>query len=70
MSTDAKISLRAARINRSLSQKEAADKLRIGSSTLQGYESGKRHPRLDTLRRMERLYGINIQQFRLGLSDE
>ena len=70
MFTNAKISLRAARVNRGLSQKEAAIKLMIGTSTLQGYENGKHHPRLDTLRRMEQLYGINIQHFRMDLSDE
>ena len=60
-----KISLRSARVNTGLSQKQAADKLLIGTSTLQGYESGKRQPRMDLLLRMEALYGIGMQHFRL-----
>ena len=65
MFVDVKISLRAARVNAGLSQKKAADLLLIGTSTLQGYESGKRQPRLDILGRMERLYGIGMQHLRL-----
>ena len=65
MFVDVKISLRAARVNAGLSQKEAADLLLIGISTLQGYEAGKRQPRLDTLGRMEQLYGIGMQHLRL-----
>ena len=59
----AKISLRAARVNAGFTQKQAADKLLIGTSTLQGYESGKRQPRMDMLCRMEALYGIGMQHF-------
>ena len=66
MITNAKISLRAARVNAGYTQKEAADKLLIGTSTLQGYESGKRQPRMDLLGRMEMLYGIGMQHFRLA----
>jgi len=66
MITNAKISLRAARVNAEYTQKEAADKLLIGTSTLQGYESGKRQPRMDLLGRMEALYGIGMQHFRLA----
>ena len=65
MIVNAKISLRAARVNAGFTQKEAADRLLIGTSTLQGYESGKRQPRMDILGRMEGLYQIGIQHFRL-----
>ena len=65
MSVNVRISLRAARINAGFSQKEAADMLLIGTSTLQGYESGKRQPRMDLLGRMEQLYGIGVQYLRL-----
>ena len=67
MATNAKISLRAARVNAELTQAQAADKLLIGTSTLQGYESGKRQPRMDLLGRMEALYGIGMQHFRLEM---
>ena len=63
MITDTKITLRAARVNAGFTQKEAADKLLIGTSTLQGYESGKRQPRMDLLKQMEDLYGMGIQYF-------
>jgi len=62
---DVKISLRAARVNAGLNQKQAADLLLIGTSTLQGYESGKYQPRMDLLGRMEQLYGIGVQHLRL-----
>ena len=64
MAINAKISMRAARVNAGFTQKQAADKLLIGTSTLQGYESGKRQPRMDMLGRMEALYGIGMQHFR------
>jgi len=64
MTINAKISLRAARVNAGFTQAQAADKLLIGTSTLQGYESGKRQPRMDLLGRMEGLYGIGMQHFR------
>jgi len=64
MILDAKVTLRAARVNAGLTQKEAADRLLIGTTTLQGYESGKRLPRMDMLGRMERLYGMGMQNFR------
>ena len=58
-----KLCLKAARVNAGLSQKQAADKLNIGVSTLQGYESGKRYPRLDTLEQMQKVYGVSISYF-------
>jgi len=66
LNTNIKISLRAARVNAGLSQKRAADLLLIGTSTLQGYESGKYQPRMDLLARMEQVYGIGIAHLRLG----
>ena len=67
MTINAKISLRAARVNAGYTQKKAADKLLIGTSTLQGYECGRRQPRMDMLGRMEALYGIGMQHFRLEM---
>ena len=65
MSVNVRITLRAARVNAGFSQKEAADMLLIGTSTLQGYESGKRQPRMELLGRMEQIYGIGVQHLRL-----
>ncbi len=65
MNNDVKISLRAARINAGLSQKEAADRLLIGTSTLQGYESGRRIPRWDLIQKMQEVYNIDCRYLKL-----
>lgn len=66
MDKNVKISLRAARINAGLNQKQAADLLLIGTSTLQGYESGRRMPRWDIIQRMQEVYGIQSSCLRPG----
>ncbi len=58
MEQKVKLSLRAARVNARLNQRQAAARLSIGVSTLQGYENGRRIPRWDIVRRMEELYGV------------
>jgi Predicted transcription factor, homolog of eukaryotic MBF1 len=50
------ITLKAARVNAGLKQKEAAEKLDISVSSLQGYESGKTCPSWKTIKKMEILY--------------
>ena len=52
------ITLKAARVNRNLSQKEAAEKIGVSTSTLQKYEAGKHFPDIPTLKRIENVYGI------------
>lgn len=54
-----KISLRAARINANIQQKEAADKLGINVKTLQNYENGKSIPQWDIVLKIEELYKTN-----------
>lgn len=51
-----KITLKAARVNADLSQKEAASALGINVSTLQNYESGKTVPDWSTVKRIEKVY--------------
>lgn len=68
MDNQVKITLRAARVNAGLNQTTAADLLRIGISTLQGYENGRRIPRWDIMQRMEQVYGIESRY--LILPDE
>lgn len=51
-----KITLKAARVNANLSQKEAADALGVNVSTLQNYETGKTVPDWDMVKRIEMLY--------------
>jgi len=51
-----RISLKAARVNAGLSQKEAAEKLDISRATLQNYENGKTTPDVLMSRKIEELY--------------
>lgn len=51
-----KISLRAARVNANLLQREVADMLGINKATLQSYESGATVPNWDIVEKMEQLY--------------
>jgi len=66
-----KITLKAARINVGLSQKNAAKQLRIDAATLRNYEKGKTSPTWDIVEVMEKLYKIdrnNINFFRNDFS--
>ncbi len=53
-----KITLKAARINADLSQKEAAEALNVNVSTLQNYETGKTIPDWETVKRIEQVYSF------------
>ncbi len=53
------ISLKAARINKKLTQKEAALKLGISEYTLGNYENGKSYPDIPILKKIESLYGVS-----------
>lgn len=55
-----KITLKAARVNSGLSQKEAAKKLGVADSTLYKWESGKHKPNLKYLDRIEKVFNISI----------
>ena len=52
------ITLKAARVNVGLTQKEAAKKLGIALDTLGNYERGKSYPDVLIISKMEKLYGI------------
>lgn len=56
-----RISLKAARVNAELSQKEAAKQLGICVSTLQNYESGVSIPDWDIVQRIEKVYGLSAE---------
>lgn len=51
-----KISLKAARVNANLSQKEAATALGVNVSTLQNYEKGETVPDWEMVKRIENTY--------------
>lgn len=50
------ISLKAARINANMTQKEVSEKLGISVATIQNYENGKSFPDIITIRKLENLY--------------
>ena len=52
------ITLKSARVNKNLTQAEAAKKLEISVDTLSNYERGKSFPVVPIIKRMEDLYGI------------
>lgn len=52
--------LRQLRNSRGLTQREVAEKLDIGVSTLGMYEGGRREPDLETLKRLARFYGVTM----------
>lgn len=52
------ITLKAARVNLGLNQKEAAKKIGISPDTLSNYERGKSFPDVPTILRIEQAYNI------------
>ena len=52
------LTLRAARTNLGLSQKEAASRIGVSVETLGNYERGKSYPDIPILRAIEREYGL------------
>lgn len=53
------LTLKAARVNKGLTQKEAAKLLGINVGTLANYEAGVTFPDVPVITRMENLYGVN-----------
>lgn len=55
------ITLRAARVNAGLTQKEAAKKIGISLASIKNYESGKSFPDVPTIKRIECTYGLEYR---------
>jgi len=55
-----KITLKAARVNAGLSQKEAAKQIGVATSTLRNWEAGKTFPNQPKIERMCEVYGISF----------
>ncbi|MDB6269052.1 helix-turn-helix transcriptional regulator [Lactobacillus amylovorus] len=55
-----KITLKAARVNSGLSQKEAAKQLGVAESTLYKWEAGKNKPNVKYLSRIEKVFNLPI----------
>lgn len=60
--------LRKLRLERKLTQREVAEQLGIGVSTLGMYEGGWREPDLDTLMKLARFYGVTTD-YLVGVDD-
>ena len=58
----AKISLRAARVNAGLSQKEVADSLGISNKTLSNWENGDTFPSVEKIERLCQLYDLSYDE--------
>jgi transcriptional regulator with XRE-family HTH domain len=56
------MTLKAARVNKSLSQEEAAKLLGISKDSLSNYERGKTFPDVPVIKRLENLYGIGYDE--------
>lgn len=52
------ITIKAARVNVGLTQREAAEAIGVSRETLQNYEAGKKFPSVPTIKKMEVLYKI------------
>ncbi|WP_278390564.1 helix-turn-helix transcriptional regulator [Lactobacillus acetotolerans] len=55
-----KVTLKAARVNSGLSQKEAAKRLGVAESTLYKWESGRNKPNTKYLGRIKKVFKIPI----------
>lgn len=53
------MTLKAARVNLGMSQREAAKQLGLAVDTLSKYERGKSFPDVPIIQRIEQLYGIS-----------
>ena len=52
------MTLRACRVNKNLTQKEAAKKLGISRESLSNYELGRTFPDVPLIKKIEQLYGV------------
>lgn len=52
------LTLKACRVNKNLTQTEAANALGIRKETLANYEAARTFPDVPTIKKMEELYGV------------
>lgn len=64
-----RISLKAARVNADLSQKEAAKLLGVSTSTLQNYEAGSTMPDILMSRKIEEVYRFPVDFIFFGTNN-
>ena len=63
------MTLKAARVNAGLTQKEAAKKLGISANTLCSYERGKLYPNVCVIKRIEQVYNVSYNDLIFFTSD-
>lgn len=56
-----KLTLKAARINKGLSQEEAARLIGVGTDTLGNYERGVTYPDVPVLKKIEKVYNVEYK---------
>ena len=64
-----KISIKAARVNVGLSQKEAAERLNVSNKTLGNWENGVTFPPADKILDICELYGVSYDHLNFLPSD-
>lgn len=57
-----KITLRAARTNANLTQKEAAEKIGVSKDTISNWENGITSPSVEKFKQIEKIYGISYDE--------
>lgn len=53
-----RITLKAARVNKNLTQEQVADELKVTKKTVGSWESGKTRPKLEKIEPLCELYGV------------
>ncbi len=56
------MTLKAARVNRNMTQKQAATELGVSSETVRSWEKGKTFPNTEQVRKIEELYGLTYAE--------
>lgn len=54
-----RITLKAARVNKNLTQEQVADELKVTKKTVGSWESGKTRPKLEKIEPLRELYGVS-----------
>jgi len=56
------MTLKAARVNKELTQKQAACELGVTSETVRSWEKGKTFPNTEQVRKIEEVYGLTYAE--------
>ena len=56
------MTLKAARVNRNLTQKQAAGELGVTSETVRSWEKGKTFPNTEQVKKIEEIYGLTYAE--------